>query len=96
MDDTKIWTDGIEVIHFDKDGEYVKILGHKIDRNFESFDAFIEEMKSLTDFKEKIANNIYYDIKKMSAQELYDVICAELSFNTVIELYDLLEYKIEH
>lgn len=93
-DDTKIWTDGIEIMHFDKDGQYVEILGHKIDKSYTSFEAFVEDMNSLTKFREEIANHTYYDIKKMHARQMYEVLCRDMSFNSMIELYKLIQFKM--
>lgn len=90
----QVWTDENIVIHFDKDGQYVEILGHKIDRTYESFEAFVEEMMGLADFKEKIKNNTYYDIKNMSGREIYEALCRELSFNKMIELERLIQHKM--
>ena len=38
--------------------------------------------------------HISVDIETISARELYDLICANMSFNRVIELYRLLQHKM--
>lgn len=96
MDNTKIWTDDIEVMNFDKDGRYVEILGHRIDKRYESFEAFVEEMASLTKFKKNIEDKTFYDIKGMSAREVYDILVNDLSFYKMIELYRLIKHKMEY
>ncbi len=37
----------------------------------------------------------YYVVSEMSAYELYKVLCKELSFNTMIELYKLINHKMQ-
>lgn len=36
-----------------------------------------------------------YAVSLMSADDLYEVLCKELSFNKMIELYKLIKHKIE-
>ena len=40
--------------------------------------------------------NCYIDIKNISAHDLYNHLCEEMSFNDVIELYRLLNYKMHN
>ena len=37
----------------------------------------------------------YYEVSTMAARDLYDVLCKELSFNKMIELYKLIKHKTE-
>ena len=37
----------------------------------------------------------YYAVSELSAYKLYEVLCKELSFNTMIELYKLINYKMQ-
>ena len=36
-----------------------------------------------------------YAVSLMSADDLYEVLCKELSFNKMIELYKLIKHKME-
>lgn len=38
----------------------------------------------------------YVDLKNVTAHELYDYVCEEMSFSKVIELYRLLSYKMHN
>ena len=86
--------DEIEIIRYDKEGQYVEILDHKIDKTYESFESFVSDMESLTRFKEDIKNNTYYDLKSMTARAIYEVLTRELSFNKMIEIAKLIQHKI--
>ena len=36
-----------------------------------------------------------YVVSNMSADDLYEILCKELSFNKMIELYKLIKHKME-
>ena len=38
----------------------------------------------------------YVDLRNVTAHELYDLISSEMSFNDVIELYRLIDFKIHN
>ena len=37
-----------------------------------------------------------YAVSLMSADDLYEVLCKELSFNKMIKLYKLIDYKMKY
>lgn len=41
-----------------------------------------------------MGNKKSYVISEMDAEQLYSVLCAELSFNKMIKLYSLIQYKM--
>ena len=41
-------------------------------------------------------NKKIVDLNAINIDDLYDMLCTELSFNEVIKLYKLLKYKIEN
>ena len=45
---------------------------------------------------DSVSNDYYVDLRNVTPHELYDYICSEMSFNDVIELYRLFNYKINN
>ena len=45
---------------------------------------------------DSVNNDYYVDLRNVTARELYDLICSEMSFNKVIELYRLINYKLNN
>ena len=41
-------------------------------------------------------DKILIDIDRISAEDLYEYICARMSFNKVIQLYKLLQHKMTY
>lgn len=52
------------LIHIPKDGEYIEILGHRID-GFDSFEAFCEHLKKYSDMEDTI-NRQKAEIEKLT------------------------------
>lgn len=38
----------------------------------------------------------YYEVSTMNAYDLYEVLCEEMSFGRMIELYKLIKHKMEY
>lgn len=46
--------------------------------------------------REQMENGTLIAVKKVSALDLYEVLCREMSFNNMIELYKLIQYKMTY
>lgn len=56
----------IKIMEFNKEDQSIEILGHKIDKSYESWKAFLEEIKRLT-----LTQNNWNELKKYISAEWY-------------------------
>ena len=68
----------IKIIEFNKEEQTIEILGHKIDKSYESWEAFLEEMKRLT-----LIQNNWNELKKW---------CKENQYNNAFDSYQVDNY----
>lgn len=72
------------IIFIPREGNYIEILGHKID-GYSSFESFLEELKELKDVREKnkeLENNL--DKVEGKCGELFAVLFTVIRNNTVL------------
>ena len=56
----------IKIMEFNKEEQTIEILGHKIDKSYDSWESFLEEMKRLT-----LIQNNWNELKK-GLQSLFE------------------------
>jgi len=56
---------GIKIMEFNQEEQSIEILGHKINKSYESWEAFLEEMKRLT-----LIQNNWNELKKLLKEEI--------------------------
>ena len=58
----------IKIMEFNKEEQTIEILGHKIDKSYESWESFLEEMKRLT-----LLQNNWNELKKWLEEEIKEI-----------------------
>lgn len=78
-----------KIMEFNQVEQTIEILGHKIDKSYESWEAFLEEMKRLT-----LVQNNWNELKNYLEKQIIDSKSAssqQYYFNTIYKLMQELE-----